>query len=75
MEPDRSDPKKSKPPSNFLRYSNLTLQLFAAIGLSAWAGHSLDSHLSFRFPVFLLSFVLIAFVGMMIQLYRNFNKD
>lgn len=67
-------PKRSRP-SNFLKYSNLTLQLFGAIALAAWAGYKLDHYLAFGFPAFLLLFVFIAFGGVMYQVYRSINKD
>lgn len=70
-----TDPKKPRPYSNYLKYSGLGLQLFGAIGLSAWAGHALDQYLKFNFPGFLLSFVLISFAGMMVQVYRSLNKE
>ncbi len=75
MEPEHTDPKKQKPYSSYLKYSGLGLQLFGAIGLSAWAGYKLDQYFEFQFPLFLLSFVFIAFAGMMMQVYRSINKD
>jgi hypothetical protein len=75
MDPARIDPKKQKPSNNYLKYSSLGLQLFGAIGLSAWAGHALDVHFQFTFPGFLISLVMITFAGMMVQVYRSMNKD
>ena len=75
MDPDHSDPKKPKPYNDYLKYSSLGLQLLAGIGISAWAGHFLDQYFLLAFPVFLLSFVLLAFGGMMFQVYRSMNKD
>jgi len=48
--------------------------LFGAIGLSAWAGHKLDQNFAFQFPVFLLTFVLGTFAGMMVMVYKSINK-
>jgi F0F1-type ATP synthase assembly protein I len=75
MDPVRSDPKNSKPPSNYLKYGNLTLQLFGAIALAGWGGYKLDQYFGFSFPVFLLSFVLLTFGGMMFVVYRSINKE
>lgn len=75
MDPGPNDPKKSRPYNSYLKYGNLTAQLFAAIGLAAWGGYKLDKYLGFKFPVFLLSFVLIVFSGMILQIYRSINKD
>jgi hypothetical protein len=75
MESVPTDPKKPKPSNAYLKYSSLGLQLFGAIGLSAWAGYKLDQYLRFQFPVFLLTFVLGAFAGMMVMVYRSINND
>jgi len=75
MEPGPNDPKKLKPYSGFLKYGNLTLQLFGAIALAAWGGYKLDQYVGFSFPVFLLSLVLGTFAGMMIMVYRSINKE
>jgi uncharacterized membrane protein len=74
MEPVRNAPKNSKPYNNFLKYGNLTVQLFVAIALAGWGGYKLDQYVGFSFPVFLLSLVLITFIGMMVMVYRSINK-
>lgn len=65
-----SDPKKRKPYNNYLRYSSLAMQMVVTIGLAAWLGLKLDQYLDFTFPVFLISFVFIAFGGLMYRLYQ-----
>jgi hypothetical protein len=72
---DPSDPKKQKPFNSYLRYSSLAMQLFATIGLAAWAGYKADSYFELKFPVFLLTLVFGAFGGMMYKLYQSVNKD
>jgi hypothetical protein len=74
MEHEASAPKKPKPSNDFLKYSSLGIQLVVAIGLAGWLGYKLDERLQLKFPVFLLSFVLLTFGGMMYQLYRSINK-
>ena len=58
----------------YLKYSGLGIQLLAAIGFFGWLGYKLDSYLSFEFPLFMLLFGLLAFVGMMVQIYRSLEK-
>jgi Putative F0F1-ATPase subunit Ca2+/Mg2+ transporter len=58
-----------------MKYAGLGFQLLGSIGLLAWLGYLLDLHFEFKFPVFLLSFVMIAFAGNMVLLYRSINKD
>jgi F0F1-type ATP synthase assembly protein I len=77
METGPTDPKKSRPSesNSYLKYSGLGIQLVGTIGLFAWAGYLLDQYLSIQFPVFLLSFVLLAFLGNMVVLYRSVRKS
>jgi F0F1-type ATP synthase assembly protein I len=70
-----SDPKRQKPYNSYLRYSSLAMQMVFTIGLAAWGGLALDRYLGFQFPVFLISFVFIAFGGLMYRLYQSINKD
>jgi len=66
--------KEEDSPNNFLKYSNLGLQLLLVIGVSSWIGLKLDGYLGFKFPVFLLTFMLLSFAGMMYKLYRSLNE-
>jgi len=71
---DPSDPKKQKP-YNYLRYSSLAIQLVVVIGVFGWLGHLADNYFNLRFPVFLLTLVMVAFVGMMYQIYKSLDKS
>ena len=62
-------------PSNYLKYSNLAIQLLLGIGLAGWLGYKLDQYLSIKFPAFMLTFGFLAFGGMLYQIYRSLNKD
>ena len=50
------------------------MQLLLVIGVSSWVGLKLDRYLGFTFPVFLLSFMLLSFTGMIYKLYRSLNE-
>jgi F0F1-type ATP synthase assembly protein I len=65
---------KPNPANNYVKYSGLAFQLLGGIGLSGWLGYLLDQYLQVSFPVFMLVFGFIFFVGMMYQLYRTINK-
>ena len=67
--------KKLKAYNSYLKYSSLALQLLAAIGVFGWLGHKLDQYLDVKFPAFMLLFGLVAFGGMMYQVYRSINRD
>jgi Putative F0F1-ATPase subunit Ca2+/Mg2+ transporter len=76
MEAGPTKPKKPKPSSNSpLKYAGLGLQLLLIIGVASWVGHRLDLYFNFEFPVFLLSLVLIAFGGVMFQVYKSSLND
>ncbi len=70
-----TEPKEPSPTNSYLKYSGFALQLLGGIGLAAWLGHWLDQYLSFRFPVFMLTFALIIFCGMLYQAYKNLNQE
>lgn len=69
------DPKKLKQQYNsYLKYSSLGLQLLLTIGIAGWLGHKLDKLLNIEYPVFMIVFGLLAFAGMIYQLYRSINR-
>jgi hypothetical protein len=51
------------------------MQMFATIGLAAWAGYKADQYFELKFPAFLLTLVFAAFGGMMYKLYQSITKD
>lgn len=69
------DPSDKKKPINaYLRYSGFAFQLLASIGVFGWLGYRLDQFLSIKFPAFMLLFGLLAFGGMIYQVYRSLNR-
>lgn len=73
-DPDPSDKKEPKQFNSYLKYSGLAVQLVGTIGLAGWLGYLLDNFLEWGFPLFIIVFTLIAFSGVMFQLYRSMNK-
>lgn len=74
-DPGPSDQNKPKQVNAYLKYSGLTVQLVFTIGVAGWAGHWLDNYLALKFPAFILLFTIVAFAGVMYQLYRTINKS
>jgi uncharacterized membrane protein YcgQ (UPF0703/DUF1980 family) len=70
--PPESEPKKQV--DSYLKYSGLAIQLLAAIGFFGWLGYKIDNYLLLKFPVFMLLLGFLAFIGMMVQLYRSLNQ-
>lgn len=66
---------KERPSNAYLRYSSFAFQLLGGIGLAAWSGHALDVYWSLSFPVFMLSFALLIFGGMMYKISKELNRD
>jgi F0F1-type ATP synthase assembly protein I len=71
--PEPSPSKKSSQYNTYLKYSGLAFQLFASIGVLGWLGYLLDKRFN-SLPLFTLLFGLLAFGGMMYQVYRSINK-
>lgn len=74
-QPEPSNPKKSNRYNSYLKYSGLAIQMVVVIGVFGWLGYKLDQYLGLNFPAFLLSFIFLAFIGMMVQLYRSIDKS
>lgn len=70
-----SNPQKPKQYNVFLKYTGLGLQLCVTIGVAGWLGYMLDQKLGFKFPAFLLSFIIIALVGSLYMLIKNLPKE
>ncbi|MFN3840830.1 MAG: AtpZ/AtpI family protein [Cyclobacteriaceae bacterium] len=68
------EPKKQNQFNAYLRYSGLALQLLITIGIFGWLGYKLDQWLLLPFPVFMLLFGILAFAGMLYQVYRSLNS-
>jgi hypothetical protein len=53
---EQKSPSPPKPPNDFLKYSNMGLQMAVIIGLGVWGGNKLDAH--FQNPKPYLTIVL-----------------
>lgn len=73
-EPAPTEPDRPQPSDSWLKYSTLAIQLLATIALFGWLGFKLDRYLNFTFPLFMFLFGLLAFAGMVYQLYRSLNR-
>ncbi|MCS6973327.1 MAG: AtpZ/AtpI family protein [Cyclobacteriaceae bacterium] len=73
-EPAPTEPSRPKPFNAYLKYSTLAIQLLATLALFGWLGYKLDRYLNITFPLFMMLFGLLAFAGMMYQLYRSLNR-
>lgn len=58
-----------------LRYSSLSFQLFAVIGLGTWLGWYLHQKSGMSFPLWLLVFVLLSMAAAFYHLYVSIKND
>lgn len=55
-----------KQPNQFIKYSNLGIQMAVIIGLSAWGGNKLDVHYKNEPPIFT---IVLSLLGIAAALY------
>lgn len=60
--------------SNMMRYMGLGTQMMALMLVAVWGGIKLDKLLGMKFPLFLISFPLVALFISLWQLIKEFNK-
>ena len=66
---------KEENPKNYLKYSQLGVQLFVTIGACGWLGYKMDQWWNHGKPLFILLMIFIGTVGAIYQLYRSIPKD
>lgn len=66
--------KKLNQYNSYLKYSGLGLQLLLTIGVTGWLGYELDQYIGWKFPVFMLTFIMLSFIGMIYRIYRSLNN-
>ena len=55
-----------KQPNDFLKYSNLFIQMAVIIGLSSFGGQKLDHYFNYKQPVFT---IILSLLGIFFALY------
>lgn len=72
MESNKSNKKRY---SAYAKYSGLAIQMLLTIGGAIYVGWLLDRYLNFKFPLFMILFMLAATGGVFFMLYRSIQKD
>jgi Na+/glutamate symporter len=54
-----------------LKYAGLTMQLFAAIGISLFIGYKADQWLRWKFPLFVWLLPVIVIIGTIIKIFKD----
>ena len=63
-----------KPPNNFLKYSNLGIQMAVTIGVGCWGGYKLDQIYNNKTPVFTIVLSLISIFAALYLVLKDFIK-
>lgn len=66
---------QQKQPNQFLKYSNLALQMGVTIGLAAWGGNKLDIHYHNKTPVFTIVLSLLGIAAALYLVLKDFIKS
>ena len=66
--------KKKKPFDNFIKYSNIGIQMLVIITAGVFGGYRLDKWMENKFPVFLLLLSTIAVAAAIYTAIKDFLK-
>lgn len=66
---------KDENTNNYLKYSQLGIQLFVTIGFCGWLGYKMDQWWNNGKPLFILIMIFLGTTGAIYQLYRSIPKD
>jgi len=66
-----SNQKERKSYNTFLKYSGLGLQMVVTLGLAGALGYWIDQSIGIKFPVFLLTFLIISLIGSLFILIKS----
>jgi F0F1-type ATP synthase assembly protein I len=65
---------KKKEINNFAKYSSISFQMLATIGVFAFIGYKLDAYKHTKTPIFTAIFSLIGVVISLYQVIKQLNK-
>jgi len=69
-EPDN----KKRPLNNFIRYSNIGIQMLVIILAGVFGGYKIDIWMENKFPIFLISLSTIAVIAAIYTAVKDFLK-
>lgn len=67
--------KEEKPYNTYLKYSGLAIQMLVTIGIAGFAGFWIDQQIAWRFPLFLMLFIIMALVGIIYGIIKSSKDD
>lgn len=63
-----------KPPNNYLKFTNMAMQMAVIIGLGSWGGYKLDEYYANKTPVFTIVLSLLSIVAALYVSLKDFIK-
>lgn len=73
MQPEKN-PSPQKQPNNFIKYSNLGIQMAVIIGLGCWGGWKLDQVYPNQYNVYTIIFSLVSIFASLYLVLKDFIK-
>ena len=64
-----------KGPNNYLKYSQLGIQLFVTIALCGWLGYKMDEWWNNGKALFVIIMIFVCSAGAFYQLYKSLPKE
>uniref|UniRef100_UPI004047626C AtpZ/AtpI family protein n=1 Tax=Roseivirga sp. TaxID=1964215 RepID=UPI004047626C len=64
-----------KSPNNYLKYSQLGIQLFVTIALCGWLGYKMDEWWNNGKALFVIIMIFVGSAGAFYQMYKSLPKE
>jgi hypothetical protein len=64
-----------KGPNNYLKYSQLGIQLFVTIGLCGWLGYKMDEWWNNGNALYVIIMIFVGSAGAFYQMYKSLPKE
>lgn len=75
QKPGKPEQPGKRPFDQFVKYSNLGIQMLVIIGLGAWGGHMLDQRLDTTKPWWTMGLSLLGAIVAIIYTIREVTRD
>ena len=64
-----------KGPNNYLKYSQLGIQLFVTIALCGWLGYKMDEWWNYGKALYVIIMIFVGSTGAFYQMYKSLPKE
>jgi hypothetical protein len=67
--------QEKKGPNNYLKYSQLGIQLFVTIALCGWLGYKMDEWWNSGKALYVIIMIFVGSAGAFYQMYKSLPKE